>query len=289
MKTIFFYFLWALLLSFSASLLIGCGGGYKLSGKVVNMEFREVPNAQVMVKDPNKKDSLVTTTDLTGSFRFENLKNRNIEITVSATDYQTNIKRVILKNEDQIEQIQLRYRPTRVLGRVLNSKTKEPLQNVLVKVLGTGSNLSVLTDQSGEFVLEGLDADLLTIIQFSRTNYNPQNRSVQPKLYRDVDLGDIYMTTIVPSEIYTSTEEEQLSEKDTEVSSEVRGNPVQAQIKNFLKETERFTRTEFFDKMREIRGNFSDEDIERNLQEYIRIGLIEEEGVGTYRSLLFER
>lgn len=269
-------------------LLASCGGGYKFTGKVTNTRFKEVPNARVVVRDVAKDDSVVTNTGFDGIFLVEDLKNPDLEVSIKADTYLPLLKRITLTQKEIFETFQMQYHPTRILGKVFDSKTQKPLPNVLVKV--TPGNVTVLTNERGEFVLDqGLDPDLDNILYFSLNNYNIQSRTVKPELYRDTDLGEVYLTPLIDFSQLTETEVKRLSSADIDPTKSVGQTVRSNDIRNFLLRTEKFTFDEFSVMLREATNrNFTDEDILEQLREYIRLGQVQEEGINSYKSLIYD-
>lgn len=272
----------------SLMLLTSCGGGYKFTGKVTNTRFKEVSNARVVIRDVTKDDSLVTTTGMDGLFLVEGIKNPDLEISIKADTYLPILKRITMNQKEIFETFQLNYHPTRIMGKVYDSKTQKPLSNVLVKV--TPGNVTVLTNDQGEFVLEeGLDPDLDNVIFFSLQNYNVQSRTVKPELYRDTNLGEIYLTPLIDFSQLTETEVKRLSSADIDPTKSVGQTVRSNDIRNFLLRTEKFTFDEFSVMLRESTNRkFTDEEILEQLNEYVRLGQVKAEGINTYKSLIYD-
>ncbi|MEE9133631.1 MAG: TonB-dependent receptor, partial [Gemmatimonadota bacterium] len=66
--------------------------------------------------------------------------------------------------------------PGELSGRVTDAITGEPLESVLVEVLGVG--LTALSDGRGEYRIRGLEAGRYTV-RFSRLGYEPQSQDVE--------------------------------------------------------------------------------------------------------------
>jgi len=75
-------------------------------------------------------------------------------------------------------------------GKVLDSKTQKPLQNVIVSVLNTTS--TQLTNSKGEFVFDKINSGK-QLIQFKSVGYKDQMISVEIDLGIIRDLGIIIM------------------------------------------------------------------------------------------------
>lgn len=261
---------------------MGCSS-YRLVGKVMDMELKEIPNAKVTVRYADDSDSLGTVTQLDGSYVVDGIDKPNVILEVHADKYKKASKSITLKNKEQFEQITLQFKATKIIGRVLDSKSKKPLQNVLIKVLP--ANISVVTDEMGRFAAQqGLDPDLTNTFQFTKPNYNVNNMMVQPKRYETLDLGEIYLTAISQQLAQASDSLQSLQSHDISVSQYSYSVPIDENTMDFLYSHEHFTKEEFASKMREINPNISDETVQKNLQGLIdsnKVTLMEN---GTYQS-----
>ena len=265
------------------SLIFSSCSSYRLVGKVVDLELNEVSNARISVKYLDNSDSLSAVTQADGSFNIGGINEPNIRIEVSAKNYQRKSQPILFKNKEEFKQIQLEFRPTRILGQVFDSKTKRTLQNVIIKILPNMT--SIITDNNGKFIIEdGLDPDLTNTLQFTKTNYNVNTKMVQPELYRDYDLGNIYLTAIISQVATASGSTEMLNMSDIAVTNTVHNIPIDENTKIFLEERESFSRDEFASKMRETNSGITDKSIMDNLNGLIELGKITVDEKGIYHT-----
>lgn len=261
-----------LLVFLTFSLQMGCTS-YQLLGNVVDLELNPVPDARVTLHYPASGDSLSVITAADGSYSLDGIKEKKVSVEVRAKHYQPQKRDLTINKKVQSEQLQIQHSPTRISGQVLDSKTKEPLQSVVIRILP--NMISILTDIDGRFMLDnGIDPELQTTLQFTRSNYNVNTKIVQPRQYQLVDIGQVYMTTILDPKMDATGKLSKLQSVDTDISQDARNIPIDQSIQAFLRDSEEFTKEQFGAKLRETNRTISDETISKNLEELVKSGKI---------------
>lgn len=261
-----------LLVFLALALQMGCTS-YRLVGNVVDLELNPVPGARVTLHYPSSGDSLSVVTAADGSYSLDGIEEQNVSVEVRAQHYQPQRRDLTINKEVQSEQLQIQHSPTRISGQVLDSKTKEPLQSVVIRILP--NMISILTDIDGRFLLDnGIDPELPATLQFTRSNYNVYTKIVQPRQYQLVDIGQVYMTTILDPKMDATGKLRELQAGDIDNSLYSRNIPVDQSIEAFLRDSDKFSRDEFGAKLRETSRTISDETITKNLEELVKSGKI---------------
>ncbi len=263
---------------------VQCGGGYKLRGVVYDAELKAVPEAKVVVQYNSGRDSLVTYSDEQGNFVLKGIKTKEAKIFVRSPNFIPLQQDFVFKNSEEVTQLKLVYRPTRIIGRVICAKTKQPLPRV--KVTETVSEVSVLTDQNGRFVIDrGLDPDLDQELTFNLANYNRTSLMVKAKLHRDVDVGDVLLSPLPGFDPTLQSEaQDQLGNDDRPILQDAMGARGTGRLEDFLMSHEKFTFAQFKKLLDEIRANNTEENTRKNLEYYLQEGWIEEIEPGLYLS-----
>ncbi len=272
------------LLLASSLWFIRCGGGYQLHGVVYDAALKAVPNARVVVRYNAGKDSVVTIADEQGNFTIKNVKAKDAKIIIRSPNFRPLEQDLVFKKDVEVNQFKLVYRPTRIIGRVLCSETHKPLPGV--KVTEMVSEVSVLTNENGKFVIDrGLDPDLEQILYFTKTNYNRKEMSVKAIAHQDVDVGDVLLTPLPGYDPSLNTaDDSEFSVDDQRTPLDAAGIQSSGRLESFLVNNERFTFQQFQQLLNEIHPNNTEKNTRENLEYYIQKGWIEEIEPGLYKS-----
>ncbi|NER40650.1 hypothetical protein G3M54_05705 [Bacillus megaterium NBRC 15308 = ATCC 14581] len=121
---------------------------------------------QVSFRSINASGVIVTTTqtDVNGNYLLSNLAAGTYQIVTSNVDYQAAAQTVTLTtNEVKEVNFTLNGNPATLIGRFVDKETKLPIIGALIEVFDA-VDVSVgfgLTDENGQYVIEGLPQGIL--------------------------------------------------------------------------------------------------------------------------------
>ncbi len=271
-------------------LWLGCGGGYKLTGKVENSAFEPLAGARVVLHYPDKRDSLVAKSDASGRFFFQKIKKRRVQIRISADRYVPFFETLEFTRPQLSKTFRLAYRQSRILGRVIDANTGEPLSNVRISI--PDRHFNAFSDVDGRFVLSGpsLEAGYYQI-QFTREGYRTEFKVAEVQEAQEKNLGDIPLTRLAGRARHTDRLSDerayQAEMEDIETTQNLSGYGADPQVQRFLEENETFTLIQF--RRLFSASQFSPQQIQENLNIYIQRKLIEPIDANTFRSLIYQR
>ncbi|NOX37019.1 MAG: carboxypeptidase regulatory-like domain-containing protein [Calditrichaeota bacterium] len=269
--------------------LSGCGGGYRLTGKVQDAAFVPLNGARVVVKYMQRTDSMATRTDETGMFVFEGIKEPRVVVRASAPKYVPQEKVVRFRKKEQSETFILEYKSASITGKVVDSRTQEPIANA--RVMSVDGAFQTMTDIDGKFTISGpgLTPGITYVLEIWKVNYKPEQRTVQVAEAEDRDIGVIPLIRMAGAsavKIEVGAEHGLASEEDVEVSTVIGRGFYNRKIDEFLLEKENFSYLEF----KQLFGkDQSDEAIRLNLQSLIEQKRVEQIDRNRYRSLDYVR
>ncbi|RMG66886.1 MAG: hypothetical protein D6715_05935 [Calditrichaeota bacterium] len=273
-----------------AGLLISCGGGYKLAGKVENPAFEPIAGARVVLHYSGKRDSLVAQSDATGNFELQKIKERQVQIRITAEHYLPFLGTVEFTNPVLSRTFRLPYRQTRILGRVIDAQSGEPISNVRISI--PDRHLNAFSDVDGRFVLTGptLEAGYYQL-QFTANGYRTEFKVAEVEEARDKNLGDVALTRLASrARARDRVEEEQayrVKTEDTETTQNLSGYGTDPLVQRFLEENETFTLIQF--RRLFSAAQLTPQQVQENLNIYIQRKLIEPIDANTFRSLVYQR
>jgi len=208
-------------------------GGFQ--GVVIDaITGRGVVEAQVSVDYLDGTAPVTVTTDSDGYFQLRELLAAEVEITITASGYSATgatarVEAGVINDLGELELVPLDSAVNSISGKVVDVRTQNPLQGVLVKVKVSSSTVAgeAMTDSSGRFEVKGLSLGEYTL-EFSQVDYQPLSFPVVIATGGDLDLGEVRLRqpgidALLPDLAVQSTQSgDLLSDPDTfEVSGEL--------------------------------------------------------------------
>lgn len=208
-------------------------GGFQ--GVVIDaITGRGITEAQVSVDYLDGTAPVTVTTDSDGHFQLKELLAAEVEITITASGYSAigaaaRVEAGVINDLGELELVPLDSAVNSISGKVVDVRTQEPLQGVLVKVKVSSSTVAgeAMTDSSGRFEVKGLSLGEYTL-EFSQVDYQPMSFPVVIATGGDIDVGEVRLRqpgidALLPDLAVQSTQSGGLlSDPDTfEVSGEL--------------------------------------------------------------------
>ena len=274
---------------FCLSMFLHCGGGYRLTGKVQDTAFNPLNSARITVIYGRTPDSLTSLSDANGQFTIKGIKAKKVTVKVFAPKFIPIEKSLVFRSSTLEEQFTLSPKLPGIVGRVIDSKTHEPIPNARVRI--QEENFQQLTDLNGKFKITGefLNPGIAYTIEISKENYVPAIRIVRVKEAENFSMGDIALVQMTaPAPIKENLGESKTikSVGDIEATQVVGQVTIDATVENFLLKNEKFTFLQF---KRLFGKNLSDEIIRENLQTLIQQKKVEKIDEDNFKSLEFEK